>query len=231
MIVPLSACLLGLVYGMGHALEPDHLAAVTSLATERKSPRSSMMLGAAWGLGHTLSLATAGGVLVLLRKTVPSTFESCAELVVAVMLLFLGVRAIRRSRALARGGASHHHSHGVSEEHDHSGPITHVHFLGLRLALRPLLVGLVHGLAGTGALTALVLSQFTEATSGLVYIVLFGLGSTVGMALLTGALGVPLARLARHPRIYNGLTLGTGVLTVAFALGYGVTNARAFLLK
>ncbi|MFO0674915.1 MAG: hypothetical protein U0169_00125 [Polyangiaceae bacterium] len=226
---PLSACLLGLVYGMGHALEPDHLAAVTTLATERKSPRSAMMLGAAWGVGHTASLAVFGGVLVLLQKTLPGTFETFAELVVAGMLLFLGVRATRRALSLARGGRTHSHAHTFSSEHDHSGPIPHVHFLGARLALRPLAVGLVHGLAGTGALTALVLSRFPSPMSALVYIVLFGAGSTLGMALLTGALGLPLSRVARHPKLHDGLTLVTGVLTIAFAVGYGITNVSSLL--
>ena len=149
--------LLGVALGMRHAVEPDHLAAVSTLATEQKNARAGLALGALWGLGHTLSLLVVGGGLALLEAQMPPWVAALFELLVAVMIVVLGVRAVRRSFIEGRAGRTSTHTHG-DVEHTHAAPVEHVHLRSWTFATRPLLVGLLHGLAGSGAITALVLA-------------------------------------------------------------------------
>jgi ABC-type nickel/cobalt efflux system permease component RcnA len=222
MVALFTGLTLGLLQGVRHAFEPDHLAAVTTIVAERRARRQTqtMLLGAAWGLGHTITLVLVGGAMLLLRESIPPQIESAFELAVAFMLVFLGTRGILRAVRDGRAGPRTVHAHGA-EKHEHSGPHDHLHVRGWTLARRPLLIGLVHGLAGSGALTALVLSRVTSTAAGIAFMVLFGLGSTLGMAVLTGVLGLPLAQLARHPR---AMPIVMGV-TSAISLVVGVAWA------
>jgi ABC-type nickel/cobalt efflux system permease component RcnA len=215
-----TAWFLGLLLGMRHALEPDHLAAVSTLVTERGDSRSGLWLGAYWGLGHTLALLVMGAVLAVFRTTLSARTTVAFELGVSVMLLFLGVRALIRARAEMARGAPHRHAHrGLP--HVHAGHAAHVHLGHRAFALRPLLVGLVHGLAGSGALTALVLAGFDTNTERLAYILVFGGGSVLGMGLLSGLAGWPLARLMRTPRARAWSSAAAGMLSVTMGLLWG----------
>jgi len=205
--------LLGLTLGVRHAFEPDHLAAVSTLATEQKSARAGLLLGAWWGLGHTLSLLAVGGSLALLEAKMPERLGLAFEVLVGVMVVGLGLRALKRAVAEGRRGVTTTHAH-FGEVHTHASPGDHLHLRGWTLATRPLLVGLMHGLAGSGALTALVLAELPTAEARLGYIALFGLGSVAGMALLTGLAGLPLMRVARAPRAAALLLGVAGVLSV-----------------
>lgn len=211
---------LGSLLGMRHALEPDHLAAVSTLVTGERSGAKAAWLGACWGLGHTLALVCAGAVLVLLRAEMPAAAADLFELGVAVMLVGLGLRAIYVAARLGADGPAyiHHHGHLV---HVHPGAPAHVHIGTWTLARRPLLVGAVHGLAGSGALTALVLATLPSTAARLVYMALFGLGSTVGMAALSGLLGWPLGRLARHERLARAVSLTVGCVSTALGAWWG----------
>jgi hypothetical protein len=215
--------LLGVALGMRHAVEPDHLAAVSTLATEQKNARAGLALGALWGLGHTLSLLVVGGGLALLEAQMPPWVAALFELLVAVMIVVLGVRAVRRSFIEGRAGRASTHTHG-DVEHTHAAPVEHVHLRSWTFATRPLLVGLLHGLAGSGAITALVLAELPTAGARLGYIALFGSGSVVGMALLTGLAGVPLMRLARTPRVATGLLAVAGLVSITVGLWWGATS-------
>lgn len=215
--------LVGLALGMRHALEPDHLAAVSTLATEERGARAGFRLGAFWGLGHTLALLVVGGSLALLGAQMPEHVAALFELLVAVMVTGLGVRAVVRAVREGRLGAEHTHTHG-GLVHAHAAPTSHVHVSRWTLATRPLLIGLMHGLAGSGALTALVLAELPTAAARLTYIVLFGAGSVVGMAMLTGLAGVPLMRLARSPRATAALLLMTGVASMVIGTWWGVES-------
>ena len=224
MFAALTGLLLGFFLGMRHALEPDHLAAVSTLVTEQRSAGRGAILGAFWGIGHTLSLFGVGVVLALLETQMPPRLADGFELAVALMLLLLGVRAI--ARALQQGGLGHAHAHAHmhgdgSTGHEHGGPDDHVHVFRWTLARRPLLVGLVHGLAGSGALTALVLASLPGVGARLLYIALFGIGSVCGMAVLSGLVGFPLARLSRREGAMRWLSAATGVFSVAFGLFWG----------
>ena len=215
-----TAWFLGLLLGMRHALEPDHLAAISTLVTEEDNPRSGLRLGAFWGLGHTLALLAMGLLLALLRTTLSDRLTAAFELLVSAMLLLLGIRALLRARAeMSRGApASHEHAGWL---HAHAGPDAHVHVGRRAFAVRPLVVGVIHGLAGTGALTALVLAGFDSNLERIAYTVVFGGGSVLGMALLSGLAGWPLARLLRTPRARGWASAVAGMLSVTMGLLWG----------
>jgi ABC-type nickel/cobalt efflux system permease component RcnA len=212
----------GFVLGLRHALDPDHVVAVTALASGRTGLRRTSMIGAFWGLGHALSLGLAGGLILALRLAVPAAVSAALESLVAVMLIGLGVIAVRRalrSRLHAHphdhDGQVHVHFHahgpGQAERHDHRHP--------LRGGLRPFLVGLVHGLAGSAGLALLALGAAPSLMAGLAYIAMLGLGSLAGMLILSALMSLPLAYLeARYAAFHRGVQLMAGVTSVAFGL-------------
>ncbi len=206
MLVTLTGAGLGLLLGVRHALEPDHLTAVSTLMTEGRGARRGAVLGAFWGLGHTLSLFAVGVALAGLQAELPSPLADAFELAVAVMLVVLGARNLRRA------------VHGAGL-HAHGGRL-HVHAGGSVLARRSLVVGLVHGLAGSGALTALVVSRLPTAGARLLYILLFGLGSAAGMALVSAIAGWPLERLRTSARADRGLAALTGGLSSLLGIAW-----------
>lgn len=211
---------LGSLLGMRHALEPDHLAAVSTLVTGERSSAKAAWLGACWGVGHTLTLVTTGAALIFLRAEMPASAADLFELLVAVMLVGLGVRAMYRAARQGPDGPTHAHHHGRLV-HVHPGVPAHIHIGRWTLARRPLLIGAVHGLAGSGALTALVLATLPSTAARLTYMALFGLGSTVGMAALSGVLGWPLGRLAGHPTLARGVSLTVGCVSTAIGVMWG----------
>jgi len=207
----------GSLLGMRHALEPDHLAAVSTLVSRERSSMKAALLGVCWGLGHTVGLIVVGAVLVFLRAELPPRIADVFELLVAIMLIVLGSRAVLQA---VRQGPAHLHNHAFAV-HRHSGLPAHVHIGTWTLARRPLLIGAVHGLAGSGALTALVLTTLPSTAARLSYMALFGLGSTVGMAALSGLLGWPLARLGAHHAVARGVSLAVGAMSVVLGLFWG----------
>ena len=211
---------LGSLLGMRHALEPDHLAAVSTLVTRERGRGKAALLGAAWGLGHTCSLLVVGVALVLLRAEMPARVADLFEFLVAVMLVGLGARAIYLAARQGPAGPTHTHHHG-GIVHQHAGTPAHVHIGHWTLARRPLLVGAVHGLAGSGALTALVLTTLPSTAARLTYMALFGLGSTVGMAALSGLLGWPIARLGAHQALARGVSIVVGCVSVGLGVAWG----------
>jgi hypothetical protein len=221
----------GSLLGMRHALEPDHLAAVSTLVTRERGRTRAALLGMCWGLGHTASLLAVGTALVVLRSGLPARVADAFEFAVAIMLVALGVRAIRLAVQQGAAGPVHAHHHGRLQ-HAHPGASPHVHVGGWTLARRPLLVGAIHGLAGSGALTALVLTTLPSTTARLIYMLVFGLGSTIGMAALSGVLGWPIARLGQHGAITRAvsLTVGCGSMLLGLAWGYPIL-AKLFSLR
>src|SRR5881397_3518647 len=219
----LSSSGLGSLLGMRHALEPDHLAAVTTLVADgrhRDHRARAAFLGMCWGLGHTLTLIAAGALLVALRAEMPPAVASFFELGVALMLVALGLRAIYYASRQGPAGPVHVHHHGRLT-HVHPGAPAHIHIGTWTLARRPLLVGAVHGLAGSGALTALVLATLPTPAARLIYMALFGLGSTIGMAALSGVLGWPLARVGRHRALARVVSLTVGCVSTLLGIAWG----------
>ena len=216
----LASSSLGSLLGMRHALEPDHLAAVSTLVTSERSSYRAALLGACWGLGHTLALVIVVAVLVLLRAEMPARMADVCEFFVAVMLIGLGMRAIFQATRQGVAGPAHAHRHG-GLVHMHQAGAPHVHIGAWTMARRPLVVGAVHGLAGSGALTALVLTTLPTTAAQLAYVGLFGLGSTLGMAALSGILGWPLARLGADRRLVRAVTLAVGCASTLVGLVWG----------
>ena len=216
---------LGSLLGMRHALEPDHLAAVTTLVSRERSSVRAAMLGAWWGIGHTLALIVVGAALVVVRAELPVSVSEAFELAVALMLIALGVRSVRLAALQGPGGPRHLHRHGLIV-HSHAAVPAHVHLGAWTFARRPLLVGAVHGLAGSGALTALVLATLPTTGARLMYVLLFGIGSTVSMAALSGLLGWPLARLGTHHRIARAVSLAVGCVSIVLGIMWGLPLIR-----
>ena len=219
---------LGSLLGMRHALEPDHLAAVSTLVTTVPGERSSVraaMLGVFWGLGHTLALVAVGAVLIVLRAEMPARASDLFELLVAAMLVGLGARAIYQAARQGPNGPAHVHQHG-RRVHVHAGATPHVHVGRWTLARRPLMVGAVHGLAGSGALTALVLATLSSTAARITYMALFGVGSTLGMAVLSGLLGWPIARMGANRTLIRAMSLAVGCVSIALGVfwGYPLTS-------
>jgi ABC-type nickel/cobalt efflux system permease component RcnA len=213
----------GFVLGLKHALDADHLAAVSTMAGERRSLLSSSLIGALWGLGHTISLMIAGVLVILLHFEIGERTSRALEFGVGLMLVFLGVNALRK---LARGGQLHMHLHehgGRRHAHPHMHDDkhedeSHTHH-GLKLGARPLLIGLVHGMAGSAALTLLVLTTIPSPLVGFLYIVIFGIGSIGGMMIMSTLFALP-ARLAASRFARADFALRG--LAGAFSFGFGL---------
>ena len=204
---------LGTLLGMRHALEPDHLAALSVLLTGERSVRKAAWLGVYWGIGHTLTLLAAGTLLVVLRAEMPAAASDVLAGAVALMLIGFGVRAIYLSGSAVSKGRTHSHGYGAASGSAVAGSWT--------IARRPLLVGAVHGLAGSGALTALVMSTIPSMGARLAYLALFGIGSTLGMAALSGLLGWPIARVGTHGAVARGISLVVGSISIVLGLFWG----------
>jgi high-affinity nickel permease len=236
MVPPTPLSLLGLsfVLGLRHALDVDHLAAVSTIVSQKRGRWSSSVAGALWGIGHTLALfAMALVVLAFGRGLSPAT-ASALELVVAVMLIFLGGRLLWTLHA---GGTLHHHAHAHgSLVHVHP----HLHAPGrhegaghhpVRAWRRPLIVGVVHGLAGSAGLMVVVLATIPSTALALAYVAVFGLGSIAGMVTMSSLLGVPLAlateRFARASLVLRTCmavaSVGVG-LALAWEIGRGTAS-------
>lgn len=184
---------LGLVLGLRHAMDADHLAAVSAIVSQQRSVGRSCLLGVFWGAGHAASLLLAGAAVIAFKLTISSEVEQTLERLVACVLLVLGGHVLLKAAgALLVGDAA-----GRQATHHHPGPADLLRWGG-----RPFLVGVLHGLAGSAALTLLALTTMGSAAAGLVYIAVFGLGATVGMLVLSGLLGIPFAVTAgRSPRL------------------------------
>lgn len=210
---------LGTILGMRHALEPDHLAAVSTLMTGERSSAQAALLGACWGVGHTLTLVASGLLLALLHTEMPALAARVFELAVVVTLVGFGVRAIHLATGTGVLGPTHRHGAPSSLPGDP----------GRGRFARPLLVGALHGLAGSGALMALVAATLPSTVAQVSYLTLFGLGSIIGMAMLSGLLGWPLARLGSHHVVTRTFSLVAGGVSVALGLSWGLAALRGSL--
>ena len=225
---------LGFLLGLQHALEADHIAAVSSIAARRSDVGDIVRHGLTWGLGHTLTLFVFAGAAIVLGRAMPEYLTQPIETAVGVMLVGLGGHVLWR---LWRDRVHfHRHSHGDGtvhiHAHSHAGETMpharapHLHAHGFRW--RTLLVGLMHGMAGSAALLLLTVSQAPNAVTGLGYIALFGIGSMIGMGALSAVIAVPLAVSARWLTWANGGLQGAvGLVTIAIGVNTIVANALA----
>ena len=226
---------LGLLLGIQHALDPDHLIAVSTIVSEQKNFKWASLIGAFWGLGHTTTLFIVGMLVIGLRVTIPPRLGSSLELLVALMLVILGVNVLRKSFGAER---VHLHTHSHNPEththfHVHENPKQdHGHGHPFKAMRRPFIVGMVHGLAGSAALMLLVLSTIESPLGGLLYIVIFGLGSVGGMLLLSGIISLPFILTAQRFSLMNRwirVTAGVASITFGLFLGWEISSALGFI--
>jgi len=201
-----SILVLGFLLGMRHATDADHVVAVSTIVSRDRTLRGAARIGSLWGAGHTLTVLLLGGAIVLFDLVIPPRLGLALELAVGVMLVILGVLAVRARDT----GDAHGDAHAVIARADR----------GLRsrrgyALLRPLLVGVVHGLAGSAAVTLLVLGSIRDPRWAVAYLALFGAGTVAGMVLITTALALPLAAATgAFTRASRWLSLAAGVASV-----------------
>ena len=245
MLTLLSIILLGFFLGMRHATDPDHVIAVSTIVSREHSVKRSALIGVAWGIGHTLTILAVGGAIVLFRITLPPRVGLAMELAVAVMLIVLGVKNLgglitwsaERVAGIQppAGERPQYHSHG-DYVHAHHSPSTHRHphdpqqnpvaamdswfkRFGLYQLIRPLIVGIVHGLAGSAAIALLVLSTIANVRWAVAYLAVFGIGTILGMMLITLTIGSTFAYgQKRFARIGRHFGLAAGFISLAFGL-------------
>ncbi len=221
----------GLLIGLRHALDTDHLAAVSAIVCEQKNLFSSLLIGGLWGLGHTISLIIAGVGVILLNFKI-DRYEKVLEFCVALMLIILGLNVLYK---LSRGRKIHHHVHHHGKiEHDHphlhnpgDHPARKSHD-GLKLGPRPLIIGMIHGMAGSAALMLAVLATIKSTAVAFGYIAIFGLGSIGGMMVMSLILSLP-ARLTGG--YFNRANLAVRALAGVFSLGFGLFLAYEIGIK
>lgn len=231
---------LGFLLGLKHATEADHLVAITTIVSEQRSIWRSAMVGALWGVGHTASLVAAGVVVIFLQVVIPERVAAFLELAVALMIIFLGGRVLYlllRSRkgmhvhTHSHDGKTHSHLHFHGQEDAHKVTDSHKHVGAPHnkgAGWRPLIVGMVHGLAGSAALTLLVLTEVMRGGSqalGIAYLLIFGVGSIGGMLLMSAFISLPFVfTSARFERVNTPVRLLAGLASVFFGMYYAWKN-------
>lgn len=217
---PVSHMALGLVLGLRHAFEADHIAAVATIVSRERGPLRSGFIGGFWGLGHLASLLLVGLPFVGLGLKFPSVFNVPLELGVAAMIVLLGVGGLTRARPPASA-----RDRGSAPRHDHSHSLR-------GLGTRPFWVGAAHGLAGSGALTLVILATVPSRMDGILYLSLFGIGSIVGMVAASAALSIPIAVSGlAGPGVTRRLAQGVSLGSVIFGLFYGATTLAAAIAR
>lgn len=189
-----SLVALGVAIGVSHALEPDHLAAVSTMVTNEKRPWRALGLGLSWGLGHAAALFAVMVAIWVFGWRAPAALEGWLEGAVGIMLIGLGVANLVRARRAMTSGPAFEHAHG-GRRHTHTGEQGHVHVGRLALATRSLMIGMLHGLAGSGGLALLVATKASTPGGALAYAAAFGVGAMVSMGLVTMVVCLGLFRL------------------------------------
>jgi hypothetical protein len=240
----LSIVALGFFLGMRHATDPDHVIAVTTIVSRQRSIRQAALIGVLWGLGHTITILIVGSAIIVFGLVIPPRIGLTMELSVGLMLILLGILNLsgimrwitetvtpfqsgQHSHSHGHGDYVHAHPHGhVPEKHGHAEEATPVGWmdrtlgrLGLYQAVRPLAVGIVHGLAGSAAVALLVLTTIRVPSWAVLYLLVYGIGTVAGMVLITAAIAVPFTFSEnRFARLHRGLGLVSGLVSIAFGL-------------
>jgi high-affinity nickel-transport protein len=198
---------LGLVLGMRHSTDPDHVVAVSTIVARERSVPQGTLIGALWGVGHTVTIVLVGAAIILFKMAIPPRLGLSMELAVAGMLILLGI--------LNLTGVLNRITHHFTPAPDPSIRMVRTSF-GLFHLLRPLFVGLVHGLAGSAAVALLVLSMIPSPAWAVAYLAVFGLGTVLGMMLMTTAMAIPVALTGKGTT--RALTVVSGLGSICFGL-------------
>jgi ABC-type nickel/cobalt efflux system permease component RcnA len=247
MLSLLSIIAIGFVLGMRHATDPDHVIAITTIVTNQRKTSRAALIGAMWGVGHTVTILIVGTAIILFNLVIPVRLGLTMELSVGVMLILLGVwnltsfmRVLPAPSVISEAGDAvvhaHPHAHGEyvhshahahdPESHSHSSDQTPLARLDrtfgtadLYLLVRPLVVGIVHGLAGSAAVALLILASIRNPQWAVAYLLVFGIGTIAGMMLITMSIASTLHYVGdRFARFRHGLSMASGVVSIAFGL-------------
>ena len=196
MLSAFSAALLGFLLGLRHATDADHVVAVTTIVARERTLRRAAWIGVLWGIGHTLTVFAVGGTIIAFRLVIPPRIGLALEFGVAIMLIMLGFNNLRPDTTA--------HAHDHTHEFDHR---------------RPLIIGTVHGLAGSAAVDILVLAAIPQTLWALAYLLVFGVGTIAGMMLVTVIIAAPAMYASeRVARLHGGIRLAAGALSIVFGL-------------
>jgi sulfite exporter TauE/SafE len=244
MITLLSIIALGFFLGMRHATDPDHVIAVTTIVSRQRSIRHAALIGILWGVGHTVTILLVGSAIILFGIVIPARVGLTMELSVGLMLILLGILNLsgimswitetltpsqlgHHSHPHGHGDYVHSHPHSHSpEKHGHAEDETPVGWMdrilgsiGIYQAVRPLAIGIIHGLAGSAAVALLVLTTIRVPSWGILYLLVFGIGTVAGMMLITAAIAVPF-KFSEHrfARLHRGLGLVSGFVSLVLGL-------------
>jgi sulfite exporter TauE/SafE len=224
-----SVLALGFILGIKHAIEPDHVIAVSTIASQSKKLWHASLAGVFWGIGHTLTLFITGVILILMKGQIPDKWAMSLEFLVGIMLVVLGIKTIISFKNIH---IHHHHHDGDDHKHVHShensGQHSHKHHHRNASYLQSTLIGLVHGLAGSGAMVLLTMSTVESIEEAAIYILIFGAGTVIGMLFFTTIIGIPFVLSNKRKTISRPLGIITGVISTVFGLYYmynlGVTD-------
>jgi high-affinity nickel permease len=211
---------IGFLLGMRHATDPDHVVAVTTIVARQPGVRRAGLIGALWGIGHTCTIFVVGAMIILFGVTIPPRLGLSMEFAVAAMLILLGIlnltgtlrqlqeRFLMKSMALSQAGSSQSHWPGAG-----------LRGMGAFTVFRPLLVGLVHGLAGSAAVALLVMSTIHDSWWAVAYLLLFGVGTVAGMVVITTLIAMPFTLTgSKFSRLNQGMGIASGLISVGFGL-------------
>jgi len=247
MVTFLAIIAVGFFLGMRHATDPDHVIAVSTIVSRQRSVRQASLIGMLWGIGHTITIVLVGAAITLFSLVIPARLGLAMELSVGLMLVALGAlnlsgftrwitetftpgqgqQALLHSHAHVHGDYIHTHPHGHNPEtHGHREQATPQGWLdrtfgrlGLYQLLRPVIVGVVHGLAGSAAVALLVLTTIRSPLWAVAYLLVFGVGTIAGMMLITAAIAMPFAYTeSRFAWVSHYLGVATGLLSLGFGL-------------
>ncbi|AEP01087.1 MULTISPECIES: urease accessory protein UreH domain-containing protein [Heyndrickxia] len=202
----ISVLALGFVLGIKHAIEPDHIIAVSTIASRSKKLSQSSLAGVFWGIGHTATLFIVGICLLIIKGEIPEKWAMSLEFLVGIMLVYLGITTLT---AFKRARINHHY-HIPGHKHP-SGNYSYI---------KSVCIGLVHGLAGSGAMVLLTMSTVKSVVESAVYILIFGIGTIFGMLFFTTILGIPFIISAKRVEVNKTLTQITGAISTVFGIYY-----------
>lgn len=237
----LTILFLGFILGLKHATDADHVVAVTTIVSRARKLRHAAMVGITWGIGHSLMIIIVGIAIILFHISIPERLQLSFEFIVAVALIVLGVLNLTGIMQKLLGAFSHVHSHF----HNHNKMHTHVHHHDAALhgqlakheevtefiarhgafgLIRPLVVGLIHGLAGSAAVALLILGSIADEKIAMLYLAIFGAGTVIGMMCITTLLGIPIiAGSKKFSQFDRVISIAAGALSIAYGIYFGYT--------
>ncbi|WP_010677705.1 HoxN/HupN/NixA family nickel/cobalt transporter [Bacillus timonensis] len=218
-----SVLALGLILGIRHAIEPDHVIAVSTIASQSKKLWNASLAGVFWGIGHTVTLFLVGLVVILMKNEIPEKWAMSLEFLVGIMLVYLGVRTILAFRNIHKhkhkhvhDGEEQTHVHSLQKngEHEHKNKHKYTSYLG------SMFIGFVHGLAGSGAMVLLTMGTVNSVGEAVIFILIFGLGTVIGMLFFTTIIGIPFVLSKKRRTVSSTFGLITGAISTVFGIYY-----------